>query len=287
MKFSLIFFLSALLLLSCNSGDKKKSTDLVTFPLKGEVVKIDKSKKRISIAHEEIPDYMEAMTMPFKVKDTTYLDAVHVGDSITATLAVSRTESWLEGIVVVGKGEATMMTPEDVMFKKLYGEGKPLPDLEFVNQAKKTFRFGELKGKAVALTFIYTRCPLPDFCIRMSDQFSRVQRTMKKDGTVDGRWHLVTVSFDPNKDTPAVLTKYGEQYNADFRVWDFVTAPVATIQQFAAGFDLYVADGEGGLIDHNLRTALIDKEGRLVKVIKGNEWQADEVVAELKALARK
>ncbi len=276
-----LFF--ALLLTSC-AQKEEPSRDLVTFPLTGEIVKIDKERSRISVAHEEIPNYMDAMTMAFKIKDSTLFDRVKVGDSIVATLAVSRVESWLEGVEVVGSGDGSYLTPDDIMFKKLYAVGEPLPDLTFIDQEGKPFTFASLRGKAVAVTFIYTRCPLPDFCILMSNNFSKVQAIMKRDRERAGAWHLVTVSFDPANDSPDVMKRYGVQYGADFGVWDFITADKATIDAFATGFDLYVASGDGGLIDHTLRTVLIDPEGRLVATIKGNSWTAEDLAGELKAL---
>jgi len=286
--FTLTTLLSAALLLtSCSNADKDtKETDLVTFPLKGEVVRIDRDARRLTVAHEEIPNYMDAMTMAFKIKDSTVFDRVEVGDSITATLAVSRVESWLDGVQVVGTGEARTMSPEDVMFKQLYKTGEPLPNLMFTNQDGKMFHFPSLKGKAVAITFIYTRCPLPDFCILMSSNFSKVQERMKKESSLKGSWHLVTVSFDPEHDTPEVLKRYGRQYGADFSDWDFLTADKQTISEFGTGFDLYVETGDGGLIDHTLRTILLDKEGKLVSIIKGNSWTAEDLAAELSGLAK-
>jgi len=278
--------LVALFAVSCGSNDEHPSKDLVTFPLKGEVVKIDRENRRLSVAHEEIPGYMDAMTMSFKVKDSTVFEMVSVGDSITATLAVSRVESWLDGVTVVGTGDAGYRSPEDVMFRQLYKTGETLPPLAFVNQENKPFFFSSLRGRAVAVTFIYTRCPLPDFCILMSSNFFRVQEILKNEKTLAGLWHLVTVSFDPKNDTPEVLKRYARQYNADLAVSDYVAADKKTIDAFATGFDLYVASGEGGLIDHTLRTVLLDKEGKLVSIIKGNSWTPEELSAELKRLSQ-
>ena len=277
---------ASFILISCAQEQSEKERDLVTFPLKGEVVRVDRESKRLTVAHEEIPDYMDAMTMAFRIKDSTIFDQISVGDSIEATLAVSRVESWLEGVQVVGSGDASYLTPDDVMFKRLYKEGEPLPDLGFIDQENRPFAFSSLEGKAVALTFIYTRCPLPDFCILMSNNFSKVQDIMKRDRALDESWHLVSVSFDPDNDTPEVLQRYGRQYGADFDVWDFITADKSVMNSFATGFDLYVASGDGGLIDHTLRTVLLDTKGNLVTIIKGNSWTAEDLAAELKKIAR-
>ncbi|HXG37150.1 MAG TPA: SCO family protein, partial [Bacteroidota bacterium] len=216
----------------CSKNEEKKTarttqaggqTDLVTFPLKGEVVAIDTAKLRVTIAHEEIPDYMKAMTMPFKVKDPGLLKNIQVGDSVQGTLAVSRTESWLETLAVVGSDqEKQALTADEIQFHRLFKEGEPLPDFSFVNQDGKRVRFSDFRGKVLAFTLIYTRCPLPDFCIRMSEYFSRIQRALSKDPSLRGKWHLLSISFDPQNDTPEVLKKYGKNYGADFSTWDFV-----------------------------------------------------------------
>ena len=266
--------------------DEKKETDLVTFQVKGEIVGIDTAKMRLIIAHEEIPDYMMAMTMPFRVKDPALMHAVQVGDSIQGTLAVSRTESWLETISVTGVGEPEQpLTADELTFRKLFKLGEPIANFSFVNQSGKRVRFSDFRGKVLAFTFIYTRCPIPDYCIRMSEYFSRIQKALASEASLRGKWHLMSVSFDPKNDTPDVLNKYGKNYGADFSTWDFVVEKESVIQQLGDGFDLTFYDDEGGLIAHNLRTVLIDKRGNLAEIIKDNEWKPEEVVQRMKELA--
>ncbi len=279
----------AIFLGSC-TRNHEKPVDLVTFALKGVVVEIDTARNRVMVAHEEIPNYMMAMTMPFKVKNRALLHDLQVGDSIAATLAVSRTESWLEAITVVGKGE-----PEDpelvagAIMARMLKVGDTLPDDAYINQDGRRIRFSDFKGKAVALTFIYTRCPLPDYCILMSNNFARVQKLLASDPSLTNKWHLITISFDPRFDSPRVLKEYGKSYGADFRSWDFVTDPDTsgkTIMKLADALGLTYENDEGGLIAHNLRTVILDADGRISKVIRGNEWQAQEVADHLRALAR-
>ncbi|MFN0157211.1 MAG: SCO family protein [Bacteroidota bacterium] len=280
-KSSLILLLVCSALASC-SKKEEKSTDLVTFPLKGEVVAMDTAKMRITLDHEEIPNYMMAMTMPFKIKNRALFDGVQIGDTIQGVLAVSRTESWLETFTVVGKGEPpSQELVEGTLLAKVFRTGDAMPNDPLINQDEKPVRFSDYRGKAVAVTFIYTRCPLPDFCIRMSDQFAKLQKALKQDKSMDGKWQLVTVSFDPAFDTPKVLKEYGKTYGADFAVWDFVTAEMPVIMKFADGLGLTMADDEG-LIAHNLRTVLLDQEGKIVRVINGNEWTGQEVADEMK-----
>ncbi|HEX9614129.1 MAG TPA: SCO family protein [Bacteroidota bacterium] len=261
------------------------STEVATFSLRGVVVSISHEKKRIVIDHEEIPDYMKAMTMPFKVKDSTLLTKVRPGDSVLGILAVSRAESWLESLTVVGTSEepATPSSAADAMFRRIYKEGEKLPDLTFVNQDGKRVKLSDYRGKTVAMTFVYSRCPLPDFCIRMSDHFARIQKNLKRDASLSGKWHLLTISFDPEFDSPEVMKRYGKSYGADFSVWEFVTDSLNAVVDLADGLGLVTDDDEGGLIAHNLRTAVIDQNGSLVLVYKGNEWTAKELEDAIRA----
>ncbi len=271
-------------LLSCSK--QQQPVDLVTFPLYGRVISVDTAEQRVTVHHDAIPNYMPAMVMPFKVKDATLLKEVAAGDSIGATLAVSRTESWLETLQVLNKGErATTLTAEQVEFRHLYQQGETIPDIQLLNQENRPLRLSNFRGKVVALTFVYTRCPLPDFCIRMSEQFAQVEKKLHADHTLDGRWHLLTVSFDPPIDRPSVLKQYGENYGADFRDWDFATDPDTNgkaVGPFADGFGLTYEPSEG-LINHNLRTAVIDPQGRLVEVFQGNDWKPGALIAAIRS----
>jgi protein SCO1/2 len=269
---------------------KSGETDVVTFPLKGEVVEVDTAAMRITIAHEAIPDYMEAMTMSFRVKDAALLNNVAEGDSVQATLAVSRAESWLATLGVTGRSPTPeVLTAGELQAQRLFKAGDHLPDVPFLDQEGKPVRFSQLRGKVIALTFIYTRCPLPDFCIRMSEHFAKIQNSLKSDPAFDGRWLLVTVSFDPVFDTPRAMKSYGKNYGADFDHWIFLTDPDTSGQnvlRLADGLDLTYKADEGPTISHNLRTVLLDQEGRIVEVIKSNEWKPEEVVGRMKELMK-
>jgi len=269
------FLILVVLLAGCG---KNPPVERVTFDVKGVVVSVNFQQKRIFIDHEEIPNYMMAMTMPFKVKDTTLLYRVQPGDTVHAVLAVSRSESWLETVAVVSKGETLdRSSAADAMFRRVYKIGEPMPDFSFVNQNGKRIRLSAYQGKVVAITFIYSRCPLPDFCIRMSSNFARVQKNLSADQLLEGKWHLITISFDPEFDTPAVLKNYSKIYTKDLATWDFVTDSMKTILDIADGLELVTEDDEGGLIAHNLRTAVIDQNGVLIVVYKGNEWTPSEL----------
>jgi len=214
--FAPLLFLS----LFASGCSKSRETEIVTFPLRGEVVRIDSAKLTVTVSHQAIPNYMNAMTMPFRVHDAGLLRGLAVGDSIQATLAVSHTESWLEGISAAGKGEARpTLTADQIITARVFRTGEMFPNLALINQEGKTVLLSSFRGKVVALTFIYTRCPLPDFCIRMSNNFARVQKTLEAEPGFAGKWHLLSVSFDPKFDRPAVLRRYAGEYGADFPTW--------------------------------------------------------------------
>jgi protein SCO1/2 len=272
-----------ILMIAGCSRQEPQETELVTFPLKGRVVSLDTTAQRIMIAHEEIPNYMMAMTMPFKVKNPALMEGLVPGDSVVATLAVSHTESWLETVQKVsGTEPVEVLSADDILLARLFKVGDVIPDNALTNQSGKRIRFSDFRGKVVALTFVYTRCPLPDFCLRMSDHFARLQKALKKDPALNGKWHLVTISFDPKFDTPKVLRSYAESYNADLSTWDFATDSVATITKFTDGFGLSFA-AEQGLITHNLRTVVIDRNGAIREILKGNEWTVDQLEHSMKS----
>ncbi|MEX0602742.1 MAG: SCO family protein [Bacteroidota bacterium] len=277
-----------ILLAGCSRTEEGGEAGRITYPVTGKVISIEKERNRVTIDHEEIPDFMTAMVMPFRVKDSTLLATVQPGDSVQGTLVVTRRESWLETLFVIGRGsEPRPASGADDLFRRIYKVGEPLPDFAFVNQDNRRVRLSDFRGKAVAMTFIYSRCPLPDFCILMSTNFFKVQRALANDAALTNRWHLITVSFDPEFDTPEVLRRYGTGYSAEFSTWDFVTEDLKTIREIADGLELIVEDDEGGLIAHNLRTIIIGPDGMLAEILKGNEWTARELEEKMRSLIRR
>lgn len=159
--------------------------------------------------------------------------------------------------------------------------GDPVPDRTWLDQEGQAFRLSDLKGKAVAVTFIFTRCPLPDYCPRLSARFMEAQRALARERS----WHLLSLSFDPMHDTPAVLKAYAQAQGAALPRWTFATAEGGSVPAWGACFGLTVSV-KGGLIDHNLRTVVIDAGGRLQHVFEGNEWTTEQLVWEMRKAAR-
>jgi protein SCO1 len=286
---------AALFLLSaCSQSPQQKGSQPKLYPLQGQVLEVDPAKKLATIKHEDIKGFMPAMTMPYAVKDAKVLDGLAPGDLINATLSVDSTGVFVTNIKKVGtapleKPAAASGAAEASASSgfELLKPGDPAPDAKFVDQDGRTRDFASFKGQAVVMTFIYTRCPMPTFCPLMDRNFAAIQRAIEKDPALK-RVHLVSVSFDPLTDTPPVLKKHAEELKADTRRWTFLTGDRDDIDQFASRFGVSVARAENDQRDitHNLRTAIIDADGKLVKVYTGNEWTPDQVLADLKPIAK-
>jgi protein SCO1/2 len=263
-------------------------SDATSYPLAGTVVEVDAANRKITIDHEEIPGFMPAMIMPFVVleKDAALLEVVSPGDEVTARLVVPDSRYWLENLVVVKKGTvdpgAPTRSPTPVL-----RPGEVVPDVALVNQDGETIRLADYRGRALALTFIFTRCPMPDFCPLMMKNFAAVQGSIVADAGLHARTRLLTVSFDTEYDTPEVLRAFGAPWQKTappFTHWELARGTEDAIRTLggALGLDYYEEDRS---FAHNLRTAVVDPEGNLVRIFRGNEWTSEELVAELRAAA--
>jgi protein SCO1/2 len=254
------------------------------YTLVGQVLSVDAANQYLVIKHEDIRGFMPGMTMPFKVKEAAELSARKPGDLITATLVVKDQQAYLEDVRATGSAP---IPAADLPHSSapLLAEGTAVPDAAFLDQDGRARHLADWRGKSLAVTFIYTRCPLPDFCPLMDRHFAAVQQSIAADAALASRIHLLSVSFDPQYDTPAVLKTHAERAQADPAIWSFLTGKRETIDAFAGGFGVNIIreDGKISEIVHNLRTAVIDPNGRLVKILRGNEWQPAELLNELRA----
>lgn len=265
-----------------------------TFQVRGQIRGLDITNAVIRIAHEEIPDYMPAMTMPLPVKDPALFDGLSAGDNVQFELAVTEDDSWISHIQKILPEDpaavANLTTNADYVRTNETERvqiGESVPDFKLVDQDEKDIRLSDFRGKAVVLTFIYTRCPLPNFCPLMSKNFSDLERRLSKE--FPNQYQLLSITMDPAFDRPAVLKEYAARYDANTRNWSFATGDPQQIQYIAGLAGLYYA-WEGGLISHDLRTVLIGPDGRLAHVWKSNVWTPYEVqrfVAELLAPDKK
>jgi len=251
-----------------------------TFQVHGQVRGIAPADKTIRIAHEAIPNYMPAMTMSLPVKDAALLEHLAVGDEVQFELAVTADDSWVSHIEKLPTAAAGSRTEpkESASLEELEAgrlrTGESVPDFQLTDQDGRLIHLHDFRGQAVVLTFIYTRCPLPNFCPLMSKNFSELEQRLHKE--FPNKYHLLSISMDPEFDRPEVLKEYAARYEADAKDWSFTVADAGSLN-FVAGLVGLYFEKENGLISHDLRTALIGPDGRLVQLWKSNLWTPYEV----------
>jgi protein SCO1 len=252
------------------------------YTLVGQIFEVRPGGAELVIRHDDIPGFMPGMTMPFRLKEPALAKGLVAGDLVRATLMVTDDEAWLATVEKTGWAPLPERKEPLRPAVSLVEPGEEVPDRGLVDQDGKPFLLSSLRGSAVLLTFIYTRCPLPEFCPRMDAFFEFVQRAIK-DGRLRGPVRLLSVSFDPDFDTPAVLRAHAVRAGADRAVWTFASAPRAEVEAWGARLGLSLIRDERNPADitHNLRTAVIDREGRLVRILDGNQWIPDEAIAAL------
>jgi len=273
------------------SGCSRQSGQVREYPLKGQVLSVapqaqPDGKREVSVKHEDIPEFMPAMTMAYFVRKATLLDGLVPGDLITARLIVNNGEAYLDRIEKTGHA-ALPADAKPVRVMDVMNPGDQVPDDELQDQRGRAVKLSDWKGRALAVTFVYTRCPVPDFCPLMDRQFGELQKAIRADAGLRERAHLVSVSFDPSHDTPDVIRAHAKTRGADPATWSYVTGPAAAIEHFTSRFGVSaVNDADpAATITHNLRTAIVDRRGRLVKIHSGNEWSVDEVLADIRHAA--
>jgi protein SCO1 len=259
------------------------------YPVKGKVVSTDASRGEVVLNAAAIPGFMEAMTMPYKLRTPNILSELHPGDEITATLYVTDASDLLDQIVIVGTAQPDYKPP---VLYHVPAAGDAVPDFKFLNQSGKHISIGDFKGKVVLVTFVYTRCPLPDYCLRMSKNFATIDKALAADPALYAKTHLLTLSFDPDYDTPAVLKSYGGAYTGNFTRekfahWDFAAADKSDQESVNKFFDVGVTPEKDKTITHSLSTVVIGPDGKVFKWYPTNDWTPEQVLADVKELVAK
>jgi protein SCO1 len=271
----------------CLAGCKPKpptaSTGAQRYDLKGKVVSADRNKQKVTIAHEEVKGYMEAMTMPFTLTEDWIYSELTPGALIQATLVVDQGMTWLENPTVTKVSDPIAGRSEDTNVEPKAGD--EVPDFTLVNQDGKRISLKQYRGKPVLLTFIYTRCPLPDYCPLMTTNFQTVQKSLQSDARLKDNLHILSITVDPEFDKPKVLRDYALRTDAqhNFKQWEYATGSAEEIKKIAEYFGLNYWP-ENDQIIHGLRTAIIAPDGKVAKTYRGNEWKPVEVVTDLQAL---
>jgi protein SCO1 len=262
-----------------------------TYPLRGQILAVNRDRGEIAVKHDAIPGLMPGMTMTFPVADRRALTERVAGDLIEATLVLSDRDTFLRDVRKIGFAELTPsapLTPSAVTAAasgfELLKEGDPVPDQAFVDETGRTRRLTDWKGRTLAITFIYTRCPIPTFCPMMDRHFAAVQKEVRADRALRDRVKLLSISFDPAYDTPAVLRAHAAKLGAHADTWSFLTGDRDEVVRFAARLGVSITADQPD-IAHNLRTAVVGPDGRLARVFTGNDWTPAGLLAALKGVA--
>ena len=281
---------SVLIFSSCQKPAPTSSANAERYPLKGKIVSIDKAAKTAKIDHEAIAGYMPAMTMDFPIHADWVWSELAIGAEIRAELVVDNTAKdpyWLENIGIIAAAMPGQTEPD--LNEKFVQIGREVPDFTLTNQDGKKIAIKDFRGKVLAITFIYSRCPLPEYCIRMSTNFSDLAMALKKDAASKDKFVLLSISFDPENDTPEKLRSYGLGYMGkgatDLGVWQLAVGKDAEVRKIADFFGLrYEVDtSDKTQINHSLRTAIIAPDGKVTKIFAGNEWTPAELKREMEA----
>lgn len=290
--------LFAALATGCNPSKDRSAASaadgeaITNYPARGVVQALRADGKTVVIKHEEITGYMMAMTMPFAARDTNELKGLKPGDAVDFRLRVTEKDSWIDQLKVVAAATNPPPTPPATAFRILPNvpelkSGDLLPNYTFTNELGHALHLADYRGSALALSFIFTRCPLPNFCPRLSDNFATAQRQLKKAADAPKNWHLLSVTFDPEYDTAERLAQYGRRFGYDPEHWSLVRGSFDQIERLAGHFGLYFGrDVSVADQNHNLRTVVVDAQGRVKQIFIGNEWQVEELVAALTEAAR-
>lgn len=254
------------------------------YPLEGRVVAVDAAQHQLTIAHHDVPGLMKGMTMPFLVgsNDLWVFKAIAPGDQVHATLVIGERPE-LQDITFTKTGDNAVPSTTQIHIPE---PGQQVPDFTLVNQNGAKIHIDQFRGKPLLLTFIYTHCPFPDYCLRMSNNFGKVLEQLQQDPKVFDRAQLLSISIDPQNDTPVVLREYGERYvgrvDPKFKHWQFASGSPAQVKKAADFFGLSYNNTEGQIV-HGLQTVLISSDGKVVKVYSGNDWKPEDVAADFAA----
>jgi protein SCO1/2 len=279
LRFCVLTGLTCLLLSSAagaaESGRSTPSsaTNLQIFDVKGVVLSLDITNSTVTVRHEAVSNYMPAMTMPFHVKAAKELGGLKPQDVVTFRLLVTDDESWVDRIKKVGT--APLVAPESgkstvaatTKAAPAAHSSHPLLDYKFTNELGQAVSLNDFRGQALGITFFFTRCPVPDYCPRLSKNFSEASQQLSSMTNAPTNWHFISVSFDPTFDTPEVLKAYAERYQYDPKHWNFLTGPEDKIKELARLSGVETKSDVPGLIDHNFRTLIIDAAGHLQTTI--------------------
>ncbi len=273
--------------LLCVTAACQRTPPAKHFEIKGQILAVIPDRQELTLKHEDIVGFMPAMTMNYQVASADLLKDRTPGELITGTLEVQDSTYRITAITHTGSAPVAE-APNRAAIAALLSEGEAVPDTALIDQHDRRRSFSDWKGSLTLVTFIYTSCPQPTFCPLMDQNFATIQRAVSEDPLLKGQVKLMSVSFDPDHDTPAVLAAHAAKLKADPAVWTFLTGDKVTIERFAGRFGIgLVASDTPGQIVHNLRTALVGRDGKVIKFYTGSDWTPGVALADLRAAAQR
>jgi protein SCO1 len=271
-----------LALFACGPSDNKDQH----YEVRGVIRGISPDRTTLEIQHENIPDYMPSMTMPFLVRNEKETSDLKLGDAIGFRMTVTKKDFWIDQVKKVPRDTVDVRDPKpkpapDDRSPRL-NEGDALPAFSLIDQDGKQISADTFRGHPLVLTFVFTRCAVPNFCPRMTSNFAELQDLIKSQSGPAATTRLLTITLDPAFDTPEILKQYGAHSKEDSNVWSLATGDPKQIDTLTAAFSVY-RQNEGGTISHGLATALVDSTGKIVKIWRGNAWKPAEIISEIRA----
>jgi protein SCO1/2 len=282
---ALLWLASAIV--GCHRTERPSGDTPRHYEARGIVRGLAPDRRTIDVEHEDIRGFMPSMTMPLAVRDPKEIVDLKIGDAILFRLNVTDEDVWIDNVrkIAADQVHLPMHSPTPVISPQPSArlrEGEAMPGFSLVNQASEPVTLDSFRGEPFVLTFVFTRCPLPNFCPRMSHNFFELQTAIKASQRALGKTRLLSVTIDPGFDTPEVLREYAEYQNADPKIWTFATGEPAQIEALTRALSVYVQP-EGGTISHGLATALIGAQGNVIKIWRGNSWTPAEVIDQIRA----
>jgi protein SCO1/2 len=279
----------ALALAACDRSDKPDA-GARHYEARGIIRGFAPDHTTIDVEHETIPGFMPSMTMPFTARDSKQIAHLQTGDAISFRIDVTDKDVWIANVKKIAAEDVhlpktTPAPPQTTAMSQRLREGDAMPVFQLTDEAGERINLDTFHGHPWILTFIFTRCPMPNFCPRMAKNFAALQSAIKGGDGALAQTRLLSITIDPQFDSPAILKDYGQHEGADPRIWSFATGATSEIEDLTRGFAVHT-EREGGTISHGLTTALIDRDGKIVKLWRGNAWTTDEAIAALRTVTQ-
>ena len=287
----ILFALVALGALGCRNYETptthSSAPTVTNYDARGVVIRLEPDGHTLVIRHEDIPNYMRSMTMPFVVRDARTVLGVQPGNLVAFRLLVTAHDAWIDSLRILETNAPPLDRPTARVVREVkpLSEGDVLPEYQFTNELGRAVSLQDYRGEVVAFTFFFTSCPYPLFCPKMSMNFQETEEVLSHEMDAPKKWHLFSISFDPETDSPPVLKSYARRYNYDPVHWSFLTGALIDITAIGEQFGLSFWR-ESGSITHNLRTVVIDPQGRVYKIMPSNEWTGRQLADAMKQAAK-